>query len=107
MIGVLIETEDKPLTHIKNVTKKVDLGDHCSLLFVQNLWNEVSIERAIQQAREGTHPWVCQICGRRACPTCGGPGLLAIASEVIYDNGDTAHCGILPVGDLTCGKCRK
>ena len=36
-------------------------------------WSQGEAERAHQEAEAGYHPWFCQVCGSRACSTCGAP----------------------------------
>jgi len=64
-------------------------------------WGEESIitRAVVQRARAdymaGFHPWFCQVCGNRLCHLCGALLPRPVASDYIFDDGDTLHCPIL------------
>lgn len=66
-----------------------------------SMWNEETIQRALDAVSRHKTPWFCQVCGKRTCPECGYPGAYPAGSDVLYDNGCSAHVAILPV-NLRC-----
>ena len=59
-------------------------------------WTQSLIEKARNEFFTGYHPWFCQICGARTCSKCGSPINYPMGSDILYDNGCSGHCGILP-----------
>lgn len=60
------------------------------------MWSEESIQRATEAFHRGKRSWFCQLCGNRVCVDCGSPLQHPVGSDVLYDNGCTAHVAILP-----------
>lgn len=60
------------------------------------MWSEESIQRATAAFHRGKRSWFCQLCGNRICPDCGSPLQQPVGSDVLYDDGFTAHVGMLP-----------
>jgi len=60
------------------------------------LWEPVIIERVMEAALAGRHPWFCQKCGDRVCRTCAEPLIYPVGSDVIHDDGDIRHVPIWP-----------
>lgn len=63
----------------------------------KSMWTKEAIQRARQSYLNGRRPWFCQVCGCRACSECGAPINLPVGSDVLYENGCSSHCAILPV----------
>ena len=59
-------------------------------------WSTERVDRAIETAREGKHPWFCQVCGGRACEICGSPLSWPQASEIIHGSGRKKRCMSMP-----------
>ena len=60
-------------------------------------WNPDAVGRAIMTYREGHRPWLCQPCANRGCCVCGSPLRIAMASDILHDDGDIRHHMIVPV----------
>ncbi len=61
-----------------------------------SLWNEETTQRAISAYQQGIRPWFCSACGKRLCSECGCPLAHPVGSDVIYDDGCSAHFPMLP-----------
>lgn len=59
-------------------------------------WTEEGRQRAIDAAREGLRPWLCQKCAGRTCQACGAPLEFPIASTLLNDDGAVTHLMIVP-----------
>lgn len=65
-------------------------------------WKPEWIDRGLQAAQQGTHPWLCQRCLHYVlCVECGNPRNRAPGADAIDDDGRRWHHPILP-GDPAC-----
>ena len=62
----------------------------------QGLWTAAALASAKAAYLDGKRPWFCQICGGRKCKECGSPVNYPMATDVLYDDGNSAHVGIFP-----------
>lgn len=60
-------------------------------------WTLKERERALDQAKEDWHPWMCQRCTRRVCKICGDPLKFPLGSNALHDDGREGHWPILPI----------
>ncbi|MBU1566854.1 MAG: hypothetical protein KJ630_14680 [Proteobacteria bacterium] len=60
------------------------------------IWSGDAIQRATAAFHKGKRSWFCQLCGNRVCLDCGSPSQMPVGSDVLYENGCTAHVAILP-----------
>ncbi len=96
--GILIA--DKPTkggSHPVHKSVKIDsLPLYLTIWGEKEMWCDKTIKRAVQVVSNGKKPWFCQICGKRDCSVCGQPINYPVASDVLYDNGGSSHCMIIP-----------
>ncbi|MEI7894259.1 MAG: hypothetical protein WCI05_14285 [Myxococcales bacterium] len=59
-------------------------------------WTAEGRRRAVEAARMGLRPWICQKCARRICPICGAPLTVPIASTLLNDDGLVKHLMAVP-----------
>ena len=60
-------------------------------------WTPNAVARAINAFQTGHRPWLCQPCANRGCCVCGSPLRIAMASDILHDDGDIRHHMIVPV----------
>lgn len=72
------------------------------VLCIWGNWTADQIKTAIQQARDGTHPWYCQQCSPMplTCNLCNTPLRYPYGADWIGTNGQITHSAILP---FNCG----
>jgi hypothetical protein len=54
-----------------------------------------ALDRAQQAIAEGLRPWICQKCDGPLCPECGAVLTVAVARDVIDDNGEGSHVPVI------------
>ena len=59
-------------------------------------WTSARIEKARNEYLADRRPWFCQVCGDRKCRECGSPLNMPWATDVLYDNGCSAHVPLVP-----------
>ncbi len=67
------------------------------------VWTPEVIERIKNTYLSGVRPWMCQGsgCGNRECSVCGKANNFPVASDLLYDNGETRHLMVIPA-DCGC-----
>lgn len=59
-------------------------------------WTESAIMSAKNQYLSGKRPWFCQVCGNETCHLCESPLNRPAGADILYDDGYSAHCALLP-----------
>jgi len=65
-----------------------------SYLHFKGSWTSDQVQKALEEATVGLHPWFCQKCGGRSCRKCGAVYNYPMATDVLNDDGTTSHCAI-------------
>lgn len=68
-------------------------------------WTEPAVEQAVEAARDGEHPWICQVCLGYTCNACGTILLKAPCSSHLHDDAKPCHDPWFTVGGCLNPRC--